>query len=295
MKLNLPIIKDRTGWPWVSDSVPAVLVAADPEIEWPKVSIITPSYNQGEYIEETIRSVLFQDYPNLEYIIIDGGSSDNSLEIIKKYESWISHWVSEPDRGQTHAINKGLKMAEGEILAWLNSDDTYLPGAISTAVSTLRKNPEVGFVYGSAAFVNEQGEKIREYQAKPLGRGYKRMRYWKGWRVPQPTLFFRRSLIDKFGYLDETYNYSLDYEWVIRISQSENSICMNDTIATYRRHQMSKTGDFIENRDKFYRETLRTNFLYAPPYKLTTWPLWLEWAIFRFIHFFANIIPPCRR
>ena len=120
---------NKTGWPWsLEDSIDT----NDPSIdlEYPKITVLTPNYNYGHYLEETIRSVLLQGYPNLEYIIIDGGSTDNSTEIIKKYEPWLTYWVSEPDRGQTHAINKGLEKATGEIFNWINSDDILMPGAL---------------------------------------------------------------------------------------------------------------------------------------------------------------------
>lgn len=120
----------RRGWPWTEDESTRE-VSQMRSRNCQRISIITPSFNQGEYIEETIRSVLLQEYPNLEYIVIDGGSTDNTVPIITKYERWLSYWVSEKDRGQTHAINKGFRRATGEILAWLNSDDVYAPGALS--------------------------------------------------------------------------------------------------------------------------------------------------------------------
>ena len=122
----------KSGWPWTEETpmAPPTLPDGSP---WPRVSIVTPSYNQGQYLEETIRSVLLQGYPDLEYIIIDGGSTDESVTIIEKYAPWLAYWVSEPDRGQSHAINKGFARATGEIYAWLNSDDYYWPGAIVIA------------------------------------------------------------------------------------------------------------------------------------------------------------------
>jgi glycosyltransferase involved in cell wall biosynthesis len=126
-------------------------------MNWPKISIVTPSFNQGQYIEETILSVLSQNYPNLEYIIIDGGSTDDTVEIIKKYESRITYWVSEPDRGQSHAINKGLQKCTGEIFNWLNSDDWYMPGALFDVANAFRINSRAQFVSGYENHVEQSG------------------------------------------------------------------------------------------------------------------------------------------
>jgi glycosyltransferase involved in cell wall biosynthesis len=286
--MTFPFVPNKTGWPWTPIDSHHAAQAFDGESTLPKVSVITPSFNQGQFIEETIRSVLLQNYPNLEYIIIDGGSTDETLEIIERYKPWISHFASEPDRGQTHAINKGLRIASGDILAWLNSDDIYLPDAINTSINALQENSDVSFVYGHALFVDEKGNTIKQYSAYPLKSGYHRMKYWKGWMVPQPTLFFKRQLLDRYGYLDETMNYAMDYEWIIRISQHNQYECIDQAIATYRRHRSSKTGDFILNREKFHRETLRTNLLYAAPYKITTWPLWISWITHKLFESFAK-------
>jgi len=157
-------------------------------IKQPLISIITPSYNQGKYLEETILSVLNQDYENIEYIVVDGGSSDNSLEVIKKYQSRLAWWVSEPDKGQTEAINKGFNRANGEIIAWLNSDDVYLPGTVSEAVRYLVDHPQIGMVYGELDFIDESGRVIGKFNAAQtdlhrLRRGYV--------HIPQPATFFR--------------------------------------------------------------------------------------------------------
>jgi glycosyltransferase involved in cell wall biosynthesis len=124
---------------------------------WPRVSIVTASLNQGRFIEETIRSVLLQGYPNLEYIVLDGGSSDNTVEIVKRYAAWLVHWVSEPDLGQSDAINKGFQRAKGEILAWLNADDIYCPRAVRIEVDFLNTHPDVSVVYGGASLIDRDG------------------------------------------------------------------------------------------------------------------------------------------
>jgi glycosyltransferase involved in cell wall biosynthesis len=132
----------------------------------PKVSIITPSYNQGRFLESTIRSVIGQDYPNIEYIIVDGGSKDESVEVIKKYSDRLAWWVSEKDKGHADALNKGFAHASGEILAWLNSDDTYHPGAVSQAVEILKAHPEVGMVYANANLIDEEGRVVGQFASK---------------------------------------------------------------------------------------------------------------------------------
>ena len=149
-----PPLSEKTGWPWTEGS-PKLTDHMTNGNRWPLVSIVTPSYNQGQFIEETIRSVLLQGYPNLEYIIIDGGSTDNSVEIIRKYEPWLAYWVSEPDNGQSEAINRGWSISQGDILAWLNSDDMYTQNAIQTAVSTLQRHPEMTMIYGDTNVINE--------------------------------------------------------------------------------------------------------------------------------------------
>ncbi|NVO00781.1 MAG: glycosyltransferase, partial [Geobacteraceae bacterium] len=126
----------------------------------PKITIVTPSYNQGRFLEKTILSVLDQGYPNLEYIVIDGGSTDESVEIIKKYADRLTYWVSEPDRGQSHAINKGFERATGEIFGWLNSDDWYHPGALQAVAEAFAANPDVGAVVGAGEMVDEEGKQL---------------------------------------------------------------------------------------------------------------------------------------
>ena len=174
------------------------------------VSIITPSYNQASYLEQTILSAIEQDYSPLEYLIVDGGSEDGSLEIIRKYAGRLAWWVSEPDAGQAEAINKGLARARGEIVAWLNSDDLLLPGAVARAVSALEANPELGMVFGDAISIDARG--------KPLNR-----LAFNDWGLPefmrfriicQPAAFMRKATLDRAGYLDPSFHYLLDPEWL---------------------------------------------------------------------------------
>ena len=180
----------------------------------PLVTIVTPSFNQGRFIEETILSVLNQDYPNIEYLVIDGGSTDDTLNILRKYDNRLT-WVSEFDQGQSHAINKGLIMANGEILSWLNSDDTYEPGAVSSAVEYLNCNQEVMMVYGEGNLVDEQGNLITRFPTN------KNFDLWSLLyqldNIMQPSTFFRNVVIRELGFLDESIYWCMDFEYWLRI------------------------------------------------------------------------------
>jgi GT2 family glycosyltransferase len=270
-----PAPPNRTGWPWTetSPALPSVMPDGSP---WPRISIVTPSYNQGKYIEETLRSVLLQGYPNLEYVVIDGGSTDESADIINRYAPWLTYWVSEKDRGQSHAINKGWAHASGEIWAWLNSDDMYLPGTLAKIAEDFHKDPSARVLYGSALFVDENGQFRFKYEGRPLRPGVSRMQYWRGWDIPQPTLFFDSRLMKEYGPLDESYHYALDYEWIIRVSQHVKLTCLEDTLAVYRMHSESKTGDWHSTKSRFFIENERANRKHAPIWRPSSWPLW--WA-----------------
>lgn len=182
----------------------------------PLVSIITPSYNQAPFLETTMRSVLDQDYPRVEYIVVDGGSTDGSLEIIRRYEEHLAAWVSEPDEGQTDAINKGFSMATGDILAWLNSDDTYQPHAVSEAVAFLEHHPEVGMVYGDTNFIDENGRVLGKFNAQQTS--YQRLRRG-GVYIPQPASFWRAALWDAVGPLDTSFYFAMDYDLWVRFAK----------------------------------------------------------------------------
>ena len=175
---------------------------------WPRFSVVTPSLNQGEFIEETIRSVLLQGHANLEYIVIDGGSSDNSVETIQKYEPWIKFWVSESDRGQSHAINKGFRRATGPILGWLNSDDTYTKGALQKACDGFVQAPDAALVYGICNSIDIDGDFTGQKVPGPLDltRLVSEVYFW------QPAVFMRTTAIRDLGYLDEDLHIGMDTE-----------------------------------------------------------------------------------
>lgn len=219
----------------------------------PLVSIITPSYNQAEFLERTIRSVLDQNYQNLEYIIIDGGSDDGSLGIIQKYSDQLAWWVSEPDQGQTDAINKGFTKAKGDILAWLNSDDTYLVNAVSEAVDYLQSHPEVGMVYGDANLIDENDNVIGSFPArqtdnKRLMRGYV--------HIPQQASFFRAELWKKVGPLDPSFFFAMDYDLWVRLSQQAPLKYQPRLWANFRLHGGAKS---IDADDRCWPEMVRVH------------------------------------
>lgn len=205
----------------------------------PLVTVVTPSYNQGSFIEETILSVLNQDYPYIEYIIIDGGSSDNTLDIIRKYENRLT-WVSEPDRGQSHAINKGFRMAKGEILCWLNSDDTYEPGAVSKVVQCFLQNPGTSMVYGLVNVVSESGEVTETIIA------HKPFELWTvihfGQIIYQASTFFLKDAFDQVGELNEDLNWCMDWDLWIRLGMRYEVINVGHVFANIRMYHSTKTS-----------------------------------------------------
>lgn len=220
---------------------------------YPKVSIITPAYNQGRFLEETILSVLNQKYPNLEYIIIDGGSTDNSVEIIKKYEKHLTYWVSEQDKGQSVAINKGLKMATGEILAYCNSDDCYLPSCLNTVVQYFQEHPNTDLIYGNAYFINEHGKLIGIKKELPFDYkmacciGFGRI-------VFDPSTFWRRSVLDKVDYIDENLHYIMDGDYFFRAAQCCKIEHVNDFLVAMRRHSQAKSSEHSLSNQLFAKE-----------------------------------------
>jgi glycosyltransferase involved in cell wall biosynthesis len=225
---------------------------SDPNL--PLVSIVTPSYKQALFLESTIRSVLEQDYPRLEYIIVDGGSTDGSVDIIQRYADRLAWWVSEKDKGQTDAINKGFAHANGEVLAWLNSDDTYQPHAIAQAVEFLQTHPEAGMVYGDTNFIDESGRTIGRFRAaqtdlRRLRRGYV--------HIPQQASFWRAHLWKQVGPLDPSFYFAMDYDLWVRLAALAPLQYTPQLWANFRLHTQGKT---LAADDRCWPEMLRVYY-----------------------------------
>lgn len=229
---------NKTGWPWTEESpqLPETMLDGS---SWPRVSIVTPSYNQGRFIEETIRSVLLQGYPNLEYIIIDGGSTDNSVEVIQKYAQWLAYWVSEPDRGQAEAINKGFSHSTGQFLGWINSDDYFYPSFIHRMVLAFQTKPEVDFLYSDVDEVwDTGGQKKRRYgESLPFSEMLRTLRV----PIPQMGSMWRRSVIEKIGGLVPKWRVVLDREFFLRVGLNCKMEYLPGAVAFFRYHSLSKS------------------------------------------------------
>jgi glycosyltransferase involved in cell wall biosynthesis len=202
----------KTGWPWTEET-PQLPEKMPNGHKWPLISIVTPSYNQSEFLEETIRSVLLQGYPNLEYRVMDGGSTDGSLEIIQRYEKWITQWVSEPDGGQAAAINKGWSLSTGEIVAYLNSDDLYQDGALAHVAMSLDSNPESKVLFGDCKIIERDGTMMGIKRPS----NYTGTTLLLGRSLPQPAVFLHRQVLQDVGYLDPSLHYSLDWAYFLKV------------------------------------------------------------------------------
>lgn len=221
--------------------------APDQRLE-PLVSVVTPSLNQGLFIEEAIRSVLEQDYPRIEHIIVDGGSTDGTLDVLRRYKHL--RWISEQDAGQAEALNKGFAMARGEIFGWLNSDDLYLPGAIAVAADALRETG-CGLVHGSWRQIDENGQLLRDVEAVPFD--LRRQLDYAN-LVAQPGALFTRLAFEAVGGVDVTYRYAMDYELFLRIGARFEVRHVDRVLGAYRYHPRSKT---VAEAEGFVDETFR--------------------------------------
>jgi len=259
----------RQGWPWTKCQTEHSSLALLPKAKpWPKITIVTPSYNQAPFIEETIRSVLLQDYPNLEYIIMDGGSTDGSVKIIQRYSSFITSWVSQPDKGQSDALNRGFQKSTGEILAWLNSDDIFLPGTLHQVGAYFANHSEIDVIYGNAILTDETSRPIGAVRSVPFNaRAY----IFNTVPIPaQSAVFWRRELFLKVGMLNEALNFSMDAELIAKFIDAQAKFAfLHVTFGTYRDHTLSKSLGAGEQNQKGIPESY-----FIPQFAIRRHPLY---------------------
>jgi glycosyltransferase involved in cell wall biosynthesis len=220
----------------------------------PLVSIVTPSFNQAAYLEAAMQSVFDQDYSPIEYIVIDGGSTDGSRQLIERHASKLAYWVSGPDRGQTDAINKGFAEAAGIYLAWLNADDRLKPGAVGEAVTFLEAHPEVGLVYGDADYIDSQGRVVGRFPAAQTDYAHLRRGYV---HIPQQAAFWRAELWRQVGPLDPSFNFAMDYDLWVRLARASQLRYLPRPWAEFRLHAGSKT---LQNDQQAWDEMLRVHW-----------------------------------
>lgn len=236
--------------------------------KFPKISVVTPSFNQGPFIEATILSVIEQAYPNLEFIVIDGGSTDNTIEILKKYDKHIHFWVSEKDKGQSHAINKGFQKCSGEIVCWLNSDDLFEPGSLFKVAEAFMSSKAEVVVGRCAMFSDISGKELLLDSGQVSF--YSLLRFWRNhFCPPQPSIFFKQVLLERVGFLNEELHYGMDLDLWLRMAYNSRFHSIPEVLARYRVHDQSKTGS--ENGfGKFQTEWIRIiqkNFKKLPLHK----------------------------
>ena len=259
----------------------------------PLVSIITPSFNQGRFIRQTIESVLSQDYPKLEYLVMDGGSTDETLDILRSYGNRLT-WRSAPDHGKAAAVNAGFRLVKGEIFGWVNSDDTYLPGAVTAAVTYLTAHPETAVVYGDAYYIDEQNRVIGIYPTE----NFDQHRLAEACFICQPAAFFRRSAIETAGGLDTRLQYCMDYELWIRLGRRFPIDRIRHALANSRQGPHTKTS---AHRDRFFDElceVTQRSFGYTSCH----WRIWrayarlkgFSWSLARTVLYPARTLLPGR-
>ncbi len=277
-----PLASGRDGWPWqeAARSKPAHIRA---RADWPRITIVTPSFNQGDFLEETLRSVLLQGYPNLEHIVMDGGSTDGSAGIIRHYEPWLTHWASEKDNGQSDAINRGMAMATGEICAWLNSDDILTADALWTVGDYFARHPECRWLAGAGRldFLDSGRRGVMESrQIHPDGF----LEFWHfgggGSFVFQPSAFWRRDLWREVGGLDEAMHYAMDYQLWLDFAERTDLHALDDVLSAAKRHDRCKT---VAGHDKQIAELMDTAYRMARRYGISGAQLTAHMMSWRFL------------
>lgn len=252
----------------------------------PIISIVTPSLNQGKFLESTILSVVKQDYPNIEYMVCDGGSTDGSVDIIHKYEDKLAYWVSKKDYGQSNAINKGWKIARGKIFAYLNSDDLLEPGALRVVADAFNSNPNAGVVYGDCYYIDKFSQKIG------IGRGsqtdFKRLlRDGQGPFITQPASFYRSSLLRQVGLLDESLHLSMDYDLLLRLAQVSEIVYLPCILASFRIHTSSKSSYYVGDHN---RESSRVRSRYGGRYLIKPHLQYCRYRLFQAMPMFVQTL-----
>ena len=235
---------------------------------YPKISIVMPSYNQVQFIERSILSILNQDYPNTELIVIDGGSDDGTTDIIKKYKDKITLWISEKDQGQSDALNKGFKHCSGEIYGWLNSDDIYLPNAFKNAVSVLKKNADKKIVFGDWLSINNEDNIIDHNHAFDFNLNHFK---YEGFHLNAQSMFWRKNVHNRFSGFQIDLNYTMDYQMILEfgINEGEKSFFrIPQVVGAFRRYKGQKTSRFTDT-DLEEHKLISKRYQYLDKYKLT--------------------------
>jgi len=262
-----PPPQGKTGWPWTEES-PKIPSGTLNDNLWPRIGIITPSYNQVNFVEQTIRSVLLQGYPNLEYMIIDGNSTDGSQEVIRKYEEWLDYWVSEPDRGHAHALNKGAARTSGEIFGWLNSDDFFMPGALQCVAGMYREHSDAVAWIGGCYRIKPDGLILSRVIPRNLDRDSLADWWWQG-NFFQPSCFFTNRAWKELGYLDENLYIAFDVEWWLRLATLGKFASTSEMISVATIHQEAKTQKFRGMKMRSDMSIVQTRYGYQDYQKIT--------------------------
>lgn len=256
----------RSGWPWTEYASNYDHSLASHHYQLPTISVITPSFNQGEFIEETIRSILLQRYPNLEYIVIDGGSTDNTVDILKRYDQYISYWVTEQDRGVSHGANKGFKKASGELIGWLNSDDYYAPGALHR-IGNEYVNKKFMMLAGETNIVDSEGDLIFKKNAGSFSPELVLTRMKPG----QSATFFHRDILETVGYLNEDLSNATDRDFILRTAARYYPDLMRNipvVLSSFRLREGTLTGsgsrDAVAERIRVDMDFIKHHF---PPHE----------------------------